>query len=504
MDTGGYFDGGEYESFGLHPFLSPARLSLYASLYGRTGPRLSEPFRYCELGCGQAQTLLMNAALFPHAQFVGVDFSEQAIERARSIAGAMGLCNIEFFCGDFAAFNATRPPAFDFIVTHGVWTWVGRETQQAILECVRDRLAPAGVACVSANMLAGWHRAMPLQHYLLCATSAAPAADRPRLAKELLAQIIEREREQNIQTSAAGSLATTLRRLPSYFSHEYLVPAWQPTTLLELSARFQSMGVERMGSAKAEFALPEFWVPKWAEHLVPADTGLIERESALDPVLSTSFRVELFGSGSVPVDDVQKREVLGALRLHVIHQAQIRETVERLLKLLGYSSPALRDALLSLLANGGAACADLLGLPFDTPQVADSALRLVAALLAGGVCDLTPSIDMTSEQSRQLTALNRARIELAADGHELSAIASPRLGATLGVDAVDMAHLIVATLGGSVIDQAIAQLKRSEAKGLVNGTVTDDHEAVMKRMATRACAIWPQTRGTRLQAYGIG
>src|SRR4029077_18165109 len=45
---------------------------------------------------------------------------------------------------------------FDFIIAHGVFSWVPAEVQEALLSTFRRLLAPEGVAYMSYNVYPGW------------------------------------------------------------------------------------------------------------------------------------------------------------------------------------------------------------------------------------------------------------------------------------------------------------------------------------------------------------
>src|SRR4029077_14812872 len=46
---------------------------------------------------------------------------------------------------------------FDYILCHGVFSWVPRPVQDGILEVCATHLSPSGVAYISYNTYPGWH-----------------------------------------------------------------------------------------------------------------------------------------------------------------------------------------------------------------------------------------------------------------------------------------------------------------------------------------------------------
>ena len=91
----------------------------------------------------------------PESQFVGIDLSETAIARATELARHAGVENITFRQVD-AAELVGRPGECDYVIAHGVFSWVSREVQEKILEFC-ERVLPTGIAYISYNTYPGWH-----------------------------------------------------------------------------------------------------------------------------------------------------------------------------------------------------------------------------------------------------------------------------------------------------------------------------------------------------------
>ena len=106
-----------------------------------------------ELGCGDGGNLVPMAYVLPGGTFCGIDLSARAIERAQAVTEALGLANARFERGDFAAAQGE----FDYVIAHGVYSWVEPAARDALLDACRAHLAPGGVAYVSYDVLPGGH-----------------------------------------------------------------------------------------------------------------------------------------------------------------------------------------------------------------------------------------------------------------------------------------------------------------------------------------------------------
>jgi len=133
----------------------PDRLATLATLLGMR-PAPVERCRVLELGCAGGGNLLPMAGGLPGSEFVGIDASAVQIAAGQEAVAALGLENLILRHMDILEVDEGLGQ-FDYIVAHGVYSWVAPEVQDRILALCRERLAPQGVAYVSYNTYPGWH-----------------------------------------------------------------------------------------------------------------------------------------------------------------------------------------------------------------------------------------------------------------------------------------------------------------------------------------------------------
>jgi SAM-dependent methyltransferase len=154
---GGAYDLFEYPGY-AYPATHPARLEAIARLFGLR-PDPAAQSRVLELGCGDGGNLLSLAQALPQARLVGIDAAAGAVERGMRLARAAGLENVELRCMDLEQLpeggELGEAGSFDYILSHGVYSWIPPRVRVALLAGVRRYLAPMGVAYVSYNAYPG-------------------------------------------------------------------------------------------------------------------------------------------------------------------------------------------------------------------------------------------------------------------------------------------------------------------------------------------------------------
>jgi SAM-dependent methyltransferase len=139
----------------VYDYTHPDRLATVASLHGlesAPAPRC----RLFELGCGTGSNIIPMAFQYPGSQFLGIDLSETAIAKGNADIADLGLKNITLRAANIMDVDAGYG-RFDYIIAHGVYSWVPPAVREKVLSICKDNLAPNGVAYVSYNSFPGSH-----------------------------------------------------------------------------------------------------------------------------------------------------------------------------------------------------------------------------------------------------------------------------------------------------------------------------------------------------------
>jgi methyltransferase-like protein/trans-aconitate methyltransferase len=131
----------------------PSRLGGVAWLSGFPAPP-PQTARVLELGCASGGNLIPMAASLPQAKFTGVDYSSNQIDTGQQSVTSLRLPNCELIRSDIATMSLTGE--FDYIIAHGVYSWIKEDVRDVLMQICSRHLAPYGVAYISFNALPGW------------------------------------------------------------------------------------------------------------------------------------------------------------------------------------------------------------------------------------------------------------------------------------------------------------------------------------------------------------
>ena len=175
----------------------PERLATIAGLLGMAAVP-PDHSRVLELGCGDGGNLIPMALGLPESEFTGIDLAEQATARGRTVSQALGLKNISLRQMDLLEVSADLGQ-FDYILAHGVYSWVPPEVRDGVLRICRENLAPHGVAYVSYNAYPGFHRREMFREMMLHHVSSVhDPAGRYQEAVQLIAGLAKCKPESEL------------------------------------------------------------------------------------------------------------------------------------------------------------------------------------------------------------------------------------------------------------------------------------------------------------------
>jgi SAM-dependent methyltransferase len=288
------YDVTPYDSNSFPPS-APGQLAAVGYLFGLPSAEVSTA-RVLEIGCASGGNLLPFAAAHPQAQVVGIDLSPVQIDRARALADGLGLRNIEFLAADISRLDLAMLGRFDFVIAHGVYSWVPPEVQEALLAAFRALLAPDGVGYLSYNVYPGW-KSKEIVRDVMKLASAADSTPQTKVqsAKDVVDFLEAVAPADGVMARVlAESRAFSEGFGDSYLLHDELETYNSPCYFQEMLARAGRHGLAFLAEARPEAMIPANFGPKVAE-FVAAKCGGVQAltEQYLDFVANRMFRQSL-------------------------------------------------------------------------------------------------------------------------------------------------------------------------------------------------------------------
>ena len=140
---------------GISTYTHPYTLATNSSLCGLKPPPITTA-RILEVGCGRGNNLIPIAESLPDAVCIGIDLSSQQIKLAREESASLQLKNIAFIEGDIIPLSTEIGP-FDYLICHGVYSWVPEEVRTQLFSACARLLSPHGILYMSYNTTPGWN-----------------------------------------------------------------------------------------------------------------------------------------------------------------------------------------------------------------------------------------------------------------------------------------------------------------------------------------------------------
>jgi SAM-dependent methyltransferase len=355
----------------------PDRLAAVGTFFGMA-PAPVTHCRVLEIGCGNGGNLIPMAYALPESRFTGVDLASDAIAAGRATAAALDLQNISLIPADLCGIDAGYGE-FDYILAHGVYSWVPPVVRDRLVAVCRERLAPDGIAFISYNVYPGRHVRQMLREMTLYHTrNLADPAERIRQARWFLRFLRDgRAVSSPWQALLDAEIDALLERDDDSLCHDDLAESNDPVYFRDFAAHAARHGLQYLGDADPHEMFDQAGRLAWLEG------DVIEREQYLDFLRVRRFRQTLLCRPeihldrqpapalmerflfSAPAQTLEEGKLQG---LHGIRITAVHESVNRVAAALGETYPlplafeelvpyaggrnALREILFGLMVSG--------------------------------------------------------------------------------------------------------------------------------------------------------
>jgi methyltransferase-like protein/2-polyprenyl-3-methyl-5-hydroxy-6-metoxy-1,4-benzoquinol methylase len=281
---------------------SPESLAVVARVFGLESPDI-HTCRVLELGCSSGGNILPLAELYPDAEFVGVDLSARQIEDGRACLAELGLKNARL---EMMSVQDITPAfgQFDYIVAHGLYSWVDAAMQEHVLRVCKENLSPKGVAYVSYNTRPGWNMVQSIRDLMLYHTAKfsdpAMKTEQARAVVNFMLSGLEGN-----TTPHAQLMRDEMQLLTDagdyYLYHDHLEVNNNPVYFHEFMTSARSAGLEYLGDTELQTMLVDN-LPKPVADKLRTITDIVQVEQYMDFFRNRRFRHTLLIHGGLELN----------------------------------------------------------------------------------------------------------------------------------------------------------------------------------------------------------
>ena len=367
------------------------------------------------------------------------------VEHARRLAAEVGAGNARFHAADFATAVDLDLPPFDYVVAHGVYSWVDTRAQRALRRFVDRHLKPGGLLFVSYNAMPGRADDVPFQRlaHALGQAFAGDSVERYSAASAVIGKLADARVPAITWSSALRQVTDSPGSYPpAYLAHEYLVAAWQPLWATEVRAAMAEIGLTSVGSATLIENFDAFVLGQKARDLLAGFEDDDLQEMLRDFFISQRFRRDVFiRDGQRLDDDEQRRRLLSSTFALSCPPGEVTYATATPAGKLRFDNSVAR-AVVAALSGGPRAPREMVAPGVGEQDVLANVLTLCAGDVARPVEGRTAPV----------SAVNTAILQHLDGPDELRCLALP-CGTALSLDRAVLAAL---KGGGSVDDPKVA------------------------------------------------
>lgn len=481
-------------TYGFYRETSPDWIDLALAVRGFEWPQRTPTggYRYLELGSGQGFGLCLLAGANPEAEFLGIDFSPAHTAHANSLAHRLGLTNVRFVEGDFAELGRSWPDhfgQFQYVVLHGIYSWVPEEVRRSIVSCLAASVAPGGAVYLSYNSMPGWLSTVPFQHILrlLNASSGLKGMDAIDAGRALFEKLHDVGSGLTRTLPALKSRIESTSKHPSaYLVQEYLHDNWHPMWCSQVMSELGEAKLDLVATATMSENLLPGVLPSSSQEVLADQRERHIREDLVDCLINQSFRRDLYSRGARTRFNGDNTW-LDALFFRRVNASPVPSEIEVPNSFGKIKLTAKQYAhIFGAISEDSASLRSLSELPNATDLRSIQQILILLVQLGWLGCSRT-----ADNRSSQAGAFNRAIARMAAEGAPYRHLVAPALGSA--VTANDSEILLLNGYHedptgyendpGGLLRDRLARLGRKLAKG-GKALSPEDESKQLKEVAT--------------------
>ena len=278
------------------PYTTPATLEAYAALVGLSAPN-PKTARVLELGATYGGNIISQALFNPDATFVGIELSQEQVEKGNEVIANAGLTNVSLIQSDIASIGS-EIGTFDYIIAHGVYSWVDDGVKDSLLRLIDEHLAEDGIAYVSYNTYPGWHTMEEVRQLMMFSNRDKAQFNHKEkvlhgktISSIVGSQILKYDNLKERNSKFLGALRSVMQKDEYYVGHDHLEPNNDPVYFYQFNDHLEAHNLAYLCDADLTLSMVRSFDADIADTLDKlALNDHVAQEQYLDFMLDTTFR----------------------------------------------------------------------------------------------------------------------------------------------------------------------------------------------------------------------
>ena len=350
-----------YKSYPF-PFTTPAYLEAYGALVGLNTPP-AKTARVLELGATYGGNIISQAVHNPEATFVGIELSQDQVEKGNKIISDAKLDNVSLVQGDILNFDETLG-TFDYIIAHGFYSWISDEMKDKLLDIISNHLADNGIAYVSYNTYPGWHTMEEVRQLMLFANRGHDELThkekvlRGKTVGSLVgSQILNYDNLKERNSKFLGALRSVMQKDDYYVGHDHLEPHNDPCYFYQFNDHLKAHNLSYVCDADLTLSMVRTYDESIADKLEKlAPNSRADQEQYLDFMLDTTFRKSIICKADAAKNinyDIANPDKVNTVPVRTIVNSFVFQILFDEEALEMFENELVRDTFQALIKDGG-------------------------------------------------------------------------------------------------------------------------------------------------------
>ena len=344
------------------PYTTPATLEAYAALVGVSAPN-PKTARVLELGATYGGNIISQALFNPDATFVGIELSQEQVEKGNEVIANAGLTNVSLIQSDIASIGS-EIGTFDYIIAHGVYSWVDDGVKDALLRLIDEHLAEDGIAYISYNTYPGWHTMDEVRQLMMFSNRDKTQFNHKEkvlhgktIGSIVGSQILKYDNLKERNSKFLGALRSVMQKDEYYVGHDHLEPNNDPVYFYQFNDHLGAHNLAYLCDADLTLSMVRSFDADIADTLDKlALNDHVAQEQYLDFMLDTTFRKSIICKAKHAesvIYDMGNPELVNSVPMRTIINSFTYTILFNEEALSMFENDIVRDTFQSIIKDGG-------------------------------------------------------------------------------------------------------------------------------------------------------